>query len=387
MEKFIAEGVKKVEISGIRKFFNKVSKVEGAISLTLGQPDFPVPEKIKEALIKAIENDRTTYTPNAGIEELREEISLFLQNQFNIKYDREEICVTVGGSEALFSTFKSIINYGDKVLVPTPAYPAYESCVTLCGGESINYELNEDFTINIENLKTKIEEEKIKAIVLSFPSNPTGATLSKEDLEQLVKVLLEKDILIISDEIYSSLCFEDSYYSPAQIEELKERVILISGFSKMFSMTGLRLGYVCASKAIISEIIKVHLYNVSCATSVVQYAVLEGLTTSLNEVHIMKEKFIERRNYVYSRLKDMGFDVNLPKGAFYIFPSIKQFGLSSEEFCERLLHERKVAIVPGTAFGIGGEGYIRISYCYADEQLELALNELESFVKPFKIED
>ncbi|WP_461205545.1 pyridoxal phosphate-dependent aminotransferase [Clostridium sp. DL1XJH146] len=387
MDKFIAERVKEVEISGIRKFFNKVSKVEGAISLTLGQPDFSVPEKIKEALVKAIEEDRTTYTPNAGIEELREEISLFLQNQFNINYGKEEICVTVGGSEALFSTFKTIINYGDKVLIPTPAYPAYESCVTLCGGECVNYHLNEDFSIDIENLRKQIEDEKIKAIVLSFPSNPTGATLSKQDLEQLTQVLLEKDIVIISDEIYSSLCFEDVYYSPAQVEELRERVILISGFSKMFSMTGLRLGYVCASKDIISEITKVHLYNVSCATSVVQYGVLEGLKNSLNEVFIMKEKFIERRDYVYNRLKNIGFDVYMPKGAFYIFPSIKQFGISSEEFCERLLKEKKVAIVPGKAFGIGGEGYIRISYCYGDEQLEKALSELESFVKLFIIAD
>ncbi|SHH78762.1 pyridoxal phosphate-dependent aminotransferase [Clostridium grantii] len=385
MSDFSSKNVNNIEISGIRKFYNKVCQVPGAISLTLGQPDFPVPLTIKEAIIKAINEDKTTYTSNAGLLELREEISTYLKNEFSINYEADEICTTIGGSEALLSTFTALINSGDKVLIPTPAYPAYESSVKLLGGEVINYELKEDFTLNLEELKILIKEEKPKILVLSFPTNPTGALLSKENKDNLVQLIKEEEIIVISDEIYSALCYSDEYYSVAQSEEIKNKVILVSGFSKMFSMTGLRLGYVCATESIMKHIIKVHQYNVSCAPSIVQYGAYEGLKNAMEDVCFMKKEFQKRRDYVYGRLIEMGIDVVEPLGAFYIFPSIKKFNLSSDEFCHRLLFEKKLAIVPGSAFGVGGEGYIRISYCYSMKQLVLALDKLEEFLKELVI--
>jgi aminotransferase len=378
-----SNNVLNIEISGIRKFFNKVAEVPDAVSLTLGQPDFNVPDKIKNAMIAAIDSNKTGYTSNAGILELRSEICSYLEN-FCIKFKPEEVCLTIGGSEGLLSVFMALLNPEDKVLIPTPAYPAYESCVKLAGGKAINYKLNNDFTINFEELEKVIEEENPKVMVVSYPSNPTGAILSKKDRDTLYGVLKKKDIIIVTDEIYSSLCFEQ-YYSIAQMEELKDRMILVSGFSKMFSMTGLRLGYVCAAEVFMKQIIKVHQYNVSCAPSIVQYGALEGLACCLGDVEIMKNEFAHRREYLYDRLTAMGIDTVKPNGAFYIFPSIKKFGLSSEEFCERLLKEGKLAIVPGSAFGAGGEGYMRISYSYSMESLIEGMNRLESFInKNFK---
>lgn len=375
----ISDKVKGVEISGIRKFFNKVSQVPEAVSLTLGQPDFSVPKKVKEAIVKAVEEDKTGYTSNAGIVELRKEIANYL-NRFNIEYDAEEICLTIGGSEGLLSVFMALLNNRNKVMIPTPAYPAYESCVKLVGGEIVNYNLNEDFSINIEEIQRVIEKESPKVIVVSYPSNPTGAILSEKDRNSLFEVLKDKDIIIITDEIYGALCFEE-YYSIAQIKELKHKTILISGFSKTFSMTGLRLGYVCASKEFMDQIIKVHQYNVSCAPSIVQYGALEGLRSCLNDVEEMKTEFMKRRDYVYDRLINMGIEVVKPQGAFYIFPSISKFNMGSEEFCDRLLNEAKLAIVPGSAFGKGGEGSVRISYSYSMEILEEGLNRLEAWIK------
>lgn len=381
MNGIISKNVNDIEISGIRKFYNKVQNYPDALSLTLGQPDFKVPSKIKKAIIEAIEKNKTEYTANAGIEVLREEISLYLKNNFKIKYTKEEICLTVGGSEGLFSVFGTLIEPGDKILIPTPAYPAYESCVKILGGRVINYELKEDFSINYENLEELIIKERPKAIVVSYPSNPTGAILTKEDRDALYNVLKDKEIVIISDEIYSSLSFENEYYSIAQFEDIKEKVILVSGFSKMFSMTGLRLGYICASERLMKGIIKVHQYNVSCAPSIVQWGALEGLRSCIPEVEYMKSQFIKRRDFIYKGLVDLGLDVNLPKGAFYIFPSIKKFNLESEDFCERALKEGKIAMVPGNAFGKGGEGHLRISYSYSMETLQEALIRLEKFIK------
>ncbi|MBZ9688692.1 aminotransferase class I/II-fold pyridoxal phosphate-dependent enzyme [Clostridium estertheticum] len=377
-----SNNVNQVEISGIRKFFNKVSKVQGAISLTLGQPDFPVPKNIKMAMTSAINENKTEYTANAGIPELRSEISNFL-GSMDINYSAEEIVVTVGGSEALMCTFAAFLNAGDKVLVPTPAYPAYESCVKLFGAEVVNYNLNSDFTINFEALSKLINEENPKLLVVSYPSNPTGAALSLQERDKLFKILKEKNIHIISDEIYSSLCYE-KYYSVAQINELRDRVILVSGFSKMFSMTGLRVGYLCASKYIMDNIMKVHQYNVSCATSISQWGAYAGLLSSMNDVDNMKVEFEKRKEYVYKRLIGMGMEVNLPKGAFYIFPSILKFSMNSEEFCNRLLYEGKVAVVPGSAFGTGGEGFIRISYSYSLEVLKEGLDRMEKWIEMLK---
>ena len=372
------ENLKNVKISGIRKFYNEVQKVEGAISLTLGQPDFKLPVSIEEGLINAIKENKTTYTSNLGIVELREEISKYLLNK-DISYEDDEICITVGGSEALFNIFTALLNKGDKVLIPTPAYPAYESIVTILGGTGVNYSLDNEFKIDVEDIKRKIKDMNIKYLVLSLPSNPTGAILSKDEKEQLVELIKENDILVITDEIYESLCYSD-YYSVAQCREIKDKVIYVGGFSKMFSMTGLRIGYYACSQELMNEIIKVHQYNVSCAPSICQWAVYNGLKYGLDDVSHMKEVFNNRKELVVNKLKDIGLDVVMPKGAFYVFPSIKKFNIPAEEFALRLLHEEKVACVPGTAFGIGGEGYLRISYCYSDEELIEALKRIERFI-------
>lgn len=376
----ISRNVQSIEISGIRKFFNKVVKYPNAISLTLGQPDFNVPEKIKEAMINAINENKTTYTSNAGIIELRKEISNYLKTQ-HINYNEDEICITVGGSEGLMDVFAALINTSDKVLVPTPAYPAYESCVKLLGGQIVNYKLNEDFSINFEELEKLISQEKPKVMVVSYPSNPTGAILAKEDSDKLHEIVRKNEIIVISDEMYSALYFEKEYYSIAQFDDIKDKVIVVGGFSKMFSMTGLRIGYVCAVEEFMNSIMKVHQYNVSCAPSIVQYGAYEGLKNCIEDVEYMKNEFIKRRDYLYDRLTKMGFESNIPMGAFYMFPSIKKFNLKSEDFCERLLKEAGVAAVPGDAFGAGGEGYMRISYAYSMEQLKEACDRIENFIE------
>ncbi|GLC28734.1 aminotransferase [Clostridium omnivorum] len=350
-----------------------------AISLTLGQPDFKVPDRIKKAMIDAINEDKTEYTSNIGLFQLREHIAQYLLS-FKIKYSPEEICLTIGGSEALLAVFTALVNAGDKVLIPNVAYPAYDSCIKLLGGNVVNYPLNQDFTMDISSLENIIDNEKPKIMVLSYPSNPTGATLSKDDRDKLHSIILNKNIMVVTDEIYSSLCFEEEYYSISQFSDIRDKVIFVGGFSKMFSMTGLRLGYLCANKEIMKSVLKVHQYAVSCAPSISQYGALEGLKNCLDEVEKMRCEFQKRRDYVYNRLKLIGFDVVMPKGAFYIFPSVKKFGFSSEEFCERLLNDAKVAIVPGSAFGPGGEGFARISYSYSMEQLKDALDRIEKFI-------
>lgn len=367
-----------VKISGIRKFYNEVQKVDGAISLTLGQPDFKLSISIEEGLINAIKENKTTYTSNLGIVELREEISKYLLNK-DISYEADEVCITVGGSEALFDIFTALLNDGDKVLIPTPAYPAYESIVTILGGSVVNYSLDNEFKIDVEDIKRKIKDMNIKYLVLSLPSNPTGAILSKEEKDQLVELIKENDILVITDEIYESLCY-DEYYSVAQCKDIKDKVIYVGGFSKMFSMTGLRVGYYACSLDLMNEIIKVHQYNVSCAPSICQWAVYNGLKYGLKDVNHMKDIFNYRKKLVVNKLKEIGLDVVVPKGSFYVFPSIKKFNIPSEEFALRLLHEDKVACVPGTAFGRGGEGYLRISYCYSEEELIEGLKRIERFI-------
>ncbi|GAA0123713.1 MAG: aminotransferase class I/II-fold pyridoxal phosphate-dependent enzyme [Clostridium argentinense] len=382
MNNIFSKNVESIEISGIRKFFNQVSKIPDAISLTLGQPDFYAPKAIKDGVIKAINENKTVYTSNAGILELREEICSFLK-KFQVYYNAEEICITVGGSEGLMCVFTTLLNNGDKVLIPKIAYPAYESLVKMLGGQVVNYPLKEDFSVDFDKLRELIITEKPKVLVISYPNNPTGSILSKKERDEFYKIIKENNIVAVSDEIYSSLCY-DEYYSICQYEDIKDKLILVSGFSKMFSMTGLRVGYVASSEYIMKNIIKVHQYNVSSATSVSQYAALEGLKNSLDDVVYMKDQFEKRKDYVYSRLKDMGLKVHMPKGAFYIFPSIKEFNMSSEEFCTKLLKEEKVAIVPGSAFGEGGEGYIRISYCYKKDELKEALDRMEKFITKYR---
>ncbi len=367
-----------VEISGIRKFYNEVQKVEGAISLTLGQPDFKIPKSIESGLINAIKDGKTTYTSNNGIYELRKEISSYLK-ELNIKYHEDEICITVGGSEGLFSIFTALLNEGDKVLIPTPAYPAYESIVKLLGGQVVNYNLNLDFSLNIQEVEKLIVENNIKYMILSLPSNPTGSILSKKERDLLIRIIEKHNIIVITDEIYEAICFEE-YYSIAQVERIRNKIIYVSGFSKMFSMTGLRVGYICAPHEIMKEIMKVHQYNVTCATSISQWAVYEGLLHGKADIKQMKDTFKLRKEYIVSNLKEMGLEVVEPKGSFYVFPSIKKFNMTSNEFSMRLLNEKKLACVPGDAFGKGGEGYIRISYCYSNEELEEAMKRLREFI-------
>lgn len=371
-----------IEMSGIRKFYNKVKNVDGAISLTLGEPDFKAPMEIKYGMIKAIEEDKTVYTDNFGIIALRKEISKYLRKK-GINYSYEDICVTVGGSEALFSSLATLINNGDKVLIPTPAYPAYENIVMILGGEVVNYELNEDFSLDFKSLEKILIEENIKYMILSYPSNPTGTILNKEEYLKLKELINKYKLFVISDEIYEAFCYE-KHYSLAMDNDIIENIIYVGGFSKMFSITGIRLGFIAAKGNILKEIGKVHQYNVSCANSVAQYGVLEGLKYGLYNVEKMKSEFLKRKLYVEKRLNDMEIDFISPKGAFYIFPSIKKYNLSSEEFCERLLYEEKVACVPGNAFGIAGEGYIRISYCYSIDELKNALDRIEKFIISIK---
>ncbi|KYH35563.1 putative N-acetyl-LL-diaminopimelate aminotransferase [Clostridium tepidiprofundi DSM 19306] len=379
MDELFSKKIQYIEISGIRKFYNKVNKVDGVVSLTLGQPDFAVPELIKKEICDAIINNKTMYTANEGILELRSEISNYLKKR-HINYYSDEICITVGGSEGIMDVFAVFLNEGDNVLVPTPAYPAYENCIKVLGGNVINYKLNDDFSLNYDELQKLIKHEKPKLLVVSYPCNPTGAILSKKDSEILHDIVKNNDLIVISDEMYSSLCY-DEYYSISQYDDIKHKVVLVGGFSKMFSMTGLRVGYVCGTKAVVDNVIKFHQYNVSCAPSIAQWGAYRGLKSCLSDVEYMKKSFMKRRDFMYSELNRLGFDVILPKGAFYIFPSIKKFGIKSDEFCERMLKEAKVAVVPGSAFGYGGEGYIRISYSYSMEELREAIMRIEEWLK------
>lgn len=297
------ENLNEIKMSGIRRFFNKVKEVDGAISLTLGQPDFKTPKEIKYGMLKAIEEDKTVYTDNFGLLELRKEISKYLKSK-GINYEYDEICVTVGGSEALFSSLVSIINKGDKVLIPTPAYPAYENIVKIIGGKVVNYKLNDDFSLNFHVLERLIKEEKIKYMLLSYPSNPTGAILSKDEYDNLIKLIKENDLTIISDELYEALCYE-KYYSVAMSKDIIDNIIYIGGFSKMFSITGIRVGFIATKKEKLQEIGKVHQYNVSCTNSIGQYGVLEGLKHGLHNVDYMKNEFLVRKTYVEDRLRKM----------------------------------------------------------------------------------
>lgn len=371
-----AEGI---QTSGIRKFYNLVNEMPDAISLTLGQPDFNIPEVSKLAIIDAVQKNKTGYTPNEGIPELRKEISNYLKS-LGVFYESDEICITIGGSEGILATFAALINYGDKVLIPNPSYPAYESCVKLLGGEVVYYFYDENFNIDIEAFIKIIKKEHPKIIVISFPSNPSGAIMQEKAKEELNNILKDEDIFIISDEMYAPLIYDGFYYSLAQYNELKERIIYISGFSKMFSMTGLRVGYICTEKEIMKQILKVHQLNVSCAPSISQWGALSGLRYCLDYVEQMKKELIVRRDYIYNRLISMGFETTSPEGAFYIFPSVRRFGLNSEAFCRKLLYEGKVAIVPGSAFGTGGEGYARISYCCNLKKIKTALDRIENWI-------
>lgn len=378
--------VKTIKPSGIRKFFDLANTMEGVISLGVGEPDFDTPWNVREAAIYSIEKGRTFYTANAGLPELRQEICKYLNRRFELEYDYETQClVTVGGSEAIDLAFRTLINPGDEVILLSPNYVAYTPGVELAGGvvKDILLTAENNFKLTPELLIQAINE-KTKAILLNFPSNPTGGVMTKEDYEKIVPILKESGIMVITDEIYAELSYDHEFCSLASFESIKDQVILISGFSKAYAMTGWRLGYVVAHEEVVAMMKKIHQYVIMCSSTAAQYAALEALKNCDADVVKMRESYQLRRNFITKAFNDMGLETFLPQGAFYIFPSIKSTGLSSDEFCEQLLDAKKVACVPGSAFGEAGEGYIRVSYAYSIEQIKEATTRIKEFLEERK---
>ena len=378
----LSEKITSIKPSGIRKFFDIVTTMEGAISLGVGEPDFETPYFIREEAIYSLEKGRTFYTSNSGLKELREEIDRYLQRKLNISYDpMTEIIVTVGGSEGIDIALRAMLDNGDEVLIPQPSYVSYEPCVILAGGKPVIIELksDNDFKLTKEQVLEKITE-KTKLLVMPFPNNPTGSIMTYEELEEIAKICIEKDIFVLSDEIYCELTYTGKHASIAQVPGMKERTIVINGFSKSYAMTGWRLGYACGPEMIIKQMTKIHQFAIMCAPTTSQYVAVLALRDGDLDVAKMRESYNQRRRYLINRFNEIGMDCFEAEGAFYVFPSIKRFGLSSEEFATRLLMEEKVAIVPGTAFGDCGEGFMRISYAYSLERLKEALDRIERFV-------
>lgn len=375
---------KKLEVPGIRQFSNQLVHYPDAINLTIGQPDFPTPTSVKEAAIKAIQENNTGYSMNAGILELRKAVNAFFKDTYGFSYDPEtEIVITNGASEALDSVFRTIINPGDEVILIAPLYSAYVSLIEMCGGNVVYLDTSDtDFLPSPERLKGLITD-KTKAVLFNYPQNPTGATLNKDLMDKLVEVIKDEEIYILSDEVYSENTFIGKHHSFAQYEILRDRLFLIHALSKSHSMTGWRLGYVLGPEALIQQVLKVHLYNSICAPVPSQYGAIEALTNARDVPQEMNVEYRKRLDYVYHRLNDMGLVVNKPNGAFYIFPSIKQFHMKSFDFCTKLLKEGGVATVPGSTFTNYGEGHIRISYAGSMEILEKAMDRLENFIKKF----
>ena len=372
--------------SGIRKFFDIVAQMPDAISLGVGEPDFVTPWHIREAGIYSLEKGRTYYTSNSGLMELRYEITNYLQRRFNLSYDyKSEVLVTVGGSEAIDLCTRAFISSGDEVLIPEPCFVCYAPCVQLAGGTPVPIvtEEKDQFKLTAKALKEAITP-KTKLLVLPFPNNPTGAVMDKNDLEEIAEVLRGTDIIVLSDEIYAELTYGQKHVSIASIDGMKERTLLVSGFSKAFAMTGWRLGYVCGNADVIKAITKIHQYGIMSAPTTSQYAAIEAMKNSDADVAFMVSEYDHRRRMLVDELNRIGLHCFEPKGAFYAFPSIKCTGLTSEEFCEELLKDQKVAVVPGNAFGECGEGFIRISYAYSIDAITNALEKIENFVKKFK---
>lgn len=378
--------VTEIQPSGIRKFFDIVNEMDDAISLGVGEPDFDTPWHIREEGIYSLEQGRTIYTSNAGLMQLREEICRYLHRRFHVEYDpKTEVMVSVGGSEAIDVALRAMLDPGDEVLVPQPSYVSYVPCVTLADGVPVIIELQEkdEFKLTREQLLDNITD-KTKVLILPFPNNPTGSIMTYEDLKDIVDIIIEKDLYVISDEIYSELTYGSKHVSIASFPGMKDRTILINGFSKSYAMTGWRLGYAAGPKVILKQMIKIHQFAIMCAPTTSQYAAIEALKNGDSDVEMMRDSYNERRRYLLKALRDMGFDCFEPFGAFYVFPSIKKFGLTSDEFANRLLKEEKLAVVPGTAFGDCGEGFLRISYAYSIEELKMALERLEHFIDTLK---
>ena len=378
----LSNTVKEIKPSGIRKFFDVVSEMKDAISLGVGEPDFDTPWHIREEGIYSLEKGRTFYTSNAGLKELRVESCNYLQRRLGLEYHfNDEIIVTVGGSEAIDLAIRAMIDPGDEVLVPQPSFVSYIPCVQLAYGKPVPIELKEEnnFKLTKDEILEKITD-KTKLLVLPFPNNPTGATLDRKDLEEIAEVCIDKDIFVLSDEIYSELTYNGEHVSIACIPGMRERTVLINGFSKAYAMTGWRLGYAAAPAVIMKQMIKIHQFAIMSAPTTSQYAAIEAMKNGDEDVKRMCESYNQRRRFVLHRFKEMGLDCFEPFGAFYAFPSIKKFGMTSDEFATRLLKEEKVAVVPGIAFGDCGEGFLRISYAYSLEDLKEALGRLEKFV-------
>jgi aminotransferase len=373
-----------IKPSGIRKFFDIVTEMNdpNVISLGVGEPDFDTPWHIRDEGIYSLEKGRTFYTSNAGLMELREEIARYLKRRFDLEYDpKHEMIVTVGGSEAIDIALRAMVDAGDEVLIPQPSYVSYEPCTVLAGATPVIIELKNEnqFRLTAKELEDAITD-KTKVLILPFPNNPTGAIMEREDLEAIAKVIEEHDLFVISDEIYSELCYTDNHVSIANIHGMKERTIVINGFSKSYAMTGWRLGYACGPRVIMDQMYKIHQFCIMCAPTTSQYAAIDALKNGDSDVAQMRESYNQRRRFLVHSFKEMGLECFEPFGAFYIFPCIKEFGMTSDEFATRLLNEEKLAVVPGTAFGDCGEGFLRISYAYSLEKLKVAIGRLEHFV-------
>ncbi len=379
----LSETIVQIEPSGIRKFFDIVSEMKDAISLGVGEPDFDTPWHIREEGIYSLEKGRTFYTSNAGLKELKQEICRYLYRRFDVSYNPDsEVMVTVGGSEAIDIALRAMCDPGDEVLIPQPSYVSYVPCTMLAGGKPVVIELEEkdNFKLTPEKLLEKITD-KTKILVMPFPNNPTGAIMTKEDLAPIVDIIIEKDLFVISDEIYSELTYGTDHVTIAAFPEMKDRTILINGFSKSYAMTGWRLGYAAAPHRILEQMLKIHQFAIMCAPTTSQYAAVSALRDGDNDVQMMREAYDQRRRFVLHAFKEMGLDCFEPEGAFYAFPSIKRFGMTSDEFATRFLREEKVAVVPGTAFGACGEGFLRVSYAYSLKNLKEALGRMAKFVK------
>ena len=382
MTKPLSKMVETIKPSGIRKFFDIVSEMKDAISLGVGEPDFDTPWHIRDEGIYALSKGKTFYTSNAGLKELREEICNYLKRTQNIQYNPlKEVIVTVGGSEAIDIGLRAIINAGDEVIIPQPAYVSYEPCTILAGAKPviINLKAENEFRLTAEELENAITD-KTKVLILPFPNNPTGAIMEREDLEKIAEVIKKHDIYVMSDEIYSELTYKGEHVSIASIEGMQERTILINGFSKAYAMTGWRLGYACGPEAIIKQMTKIHQFAIMCAPTTSQYAAVEALKNGEADVKMMRQAYNQRRRFLLNAFKEMNLECFEPFGAFYVFPCIKEFGMTSEEFATRFLEEEKVAAVPGNAFGDSGEGYLRISYAYSLDNLKIAMERFKKFV-------
>ena len=386
----LSQTITTIAPSGIRKFFDIVVEMDDpdVISLGVGEPDFDTPWHIRDEGIYSLEKGKTFYTSNAGLKELKIEISKFLKRRYEVEYDyNKEILVTVGGSEAIDIAMRAMLDPGDEVLIPQPSYVSYVPCATLANGVPVIIELKaeNEFRLTAEQLEAAITP-KTKLLVLPFPNNPTGAVMEKKDLEAIAKVIIDHDLYVLSDEIYSELTYLDKHVTIASLPGMKERTIVINGFSKSHAMTGWRLGYACGPEIIIKQMLKIHQYAIMCAPTTSQYAAVAALRDGDDDVAAMREEYNRRRRYLLHRFKEMGLECFEPFGAFYIFPCIKEFGMTSDEFVTELLKAKKVAVVPGTAFGDCGEGFLRISYAYSIDDLKVALGRFEKFITRLRAE-